>query len=155
MKQKILILLALFLPLFLFSQDRVSGEKGEKLEMLKRTFISERLQLTVSEAEKFWPLFNEMETKRKEIRKQINEQEKKLEFGGVSDKMLNEVVEIISAKRKEEADVEREFIKSSIPILGAEKAARLVGLEDEFKKKLMDELRERRSQDSPTPRGRR
>lgn len=155
MKQKFLIFWALLAPFLLFSQERNQGERGEKLELLKRTFISERLQLTVSEAEKFWPLFNEMETRRKEIKRQIQEQEKRLEGGGASEKLLNEVIEVISSKRKEEADLERDLVKSSIPILGAEKASRLVGLEEEFKKKLMDELRERRSQGAPNPRGRR
>jgi len=43
-------------------------EKDDKIEALKVGFITKELNLTASEAEKFWPLYNEMDGKMKEIR---------------------------------------------------------------------------------------
>ena len=39
------------------------GENKEKLKAHKIAYITERLQLTPAEAEKFWPVYNELEAK--------------------------------------------------------------------------------------------
>ena len=65
------------MPFFAFPQhggrEYSSGENREKLKSHKIAFITERLQLTPAEAEKFWPVYNEheaaMETFHKDFRK--------------------------------------------------------------------------------------
>lgn len=141
----------------MYSQENTGEnrpERLEKLEMLKRTYIAERLNLTTGEAEKFWPLYNELEQKKRAIKKSIKENSERLNSAGISDKVLTEILESITLKRKEEADIDREFVKSCIPVLGAAKASKIIGMEEDFKKKLMDELRERREERGPAPRGR-
>lgn len=69
--------LIVMLTLDLTSQEerheRPMGENKEKLKAHKIAFITDRLQLTPAEAEKFWPVYNEheaaMETMHKDFRK--------------------------------------------------------------------------------------
>ena len=57
--------LIVMLTLNLISQEerheRPMGENKEKLKAHKIAFITDRLQLTPAEAEKFWPVYNEHE----------------------------------------------------------------------------------------------
>mgnify|MGYP005615414997 CR=1 FL=1 len=49
-----------------FSQDH--REKREKVKALKVAYITEQLELTSDEAEKFWPIYNTFEDKQSELR---------------------------------------------------------------------------------------
>lgn len=142
----LMIAFALFItvPAMSQEQDEPSKDQKERVEALKRAFITERLNLSVAEAEKFWPVFNEFEDKKKEIKKVIKQANKACEADPKNEKLLIEKLGVITQKRKEEADVDEKFMKDVLPILGAERTGKLLGIEEEFRKKLMDELRERR-----------
>lgn len=139
--------------------DEPDGKQKEKMEALKKAFITEKLDLTPSEAEKFWPIFNEFDKKKKEIRKAIKQAHKSIEQDSGNEKLILEKSDFIALKKKEEADIEAKLIRDCLPVLGAAKTAKLMGLEEEFKKKLMEELRERRGEGGrpgpPPPGGRR
>ena len=53
--------------------DEMDPKRKEKIDILKRSFITEKIQLTVNEAEKFWPLYNEREVSKEAVRKVIKE----------------------------------------------------------------------------------
>ena len=48
-------------------------KRKEKVEALKRSFYSEKLELTPAEAEKFWPIYNEFAKKEQEMKKASRE----------------------------------------------------------------------------------
>jgi hypothetical protein len=70
--------------LFLFCCFSLSGvfaqtsSGAERVQALKVKFITDRLGLTTEEAAKFWPVYNEFESKRDDIRKQIREINKQI-----------------------------------------------------------------------------
>jgi hypothetical protein len=132
------------IPAMSQDKDEPSNDQKERVEALKRAFITERLNLTVAEAEKFWPVFNEFDGKKKEVKKAIKQAHKACETDPKNEKLLLEKVALITQKRKEEAELDEKFIKDVMPILGAERAGKMLGIEEEFRKKLMDELKERR-----------
>lgn len=125
------------------------GDKREKLEALKRQFLSTELNLTVSEAEKFWPVFNEFEAQRKSIRQSIRKAESVSEKAEVSEKELNDALNTIQQKKKEEIDAEVQFVRNTMPIIGTVKASKLLSLEEEFRRRIMEEVRERREGQRP------
>ena len=47
-------------------------EARKKIEAAKIALITERLDLTPEQAEKFWPIYREFGTKRKEIRRDLD-----------------------------------------------------------------------------------
>lgn len=131
-------------------------DKREKLESLKRQFISTELNLTVAESEKFWPLYNEFETSRKSIRKAVREAERSAGKEDVKEKDLQDALNIIQTRRKEEADLDAKFVRDMIPVIGVSKAAKLLRMEDEFRRRVMDEMRDRKKGERypHSPRGR-
>ncbi len=125
------------------NEEDQDPKRLEKIELLKRTYISEQLNLTVAEAEKFWPVYNEFNDQRKAIRKSMKQLEK--DSNTITDeKKLSTQIDLITQKRKEEVDLQSAFLKNCLPILGVEKTRKLAKLEQDFKKKLMQELKNRR-----------
>ena len=120
------------------------GQRKEKLDALKRAYITDKLELTYAEAEKFWPVFNEYEKKRNALRKELADLNEKANSETITDKELLETIDAVDKKRREEIDLDTKFLKDCLPILGAKKVATLSRLERDFRKKMMEALKERR-----------
>ena len=75
------VVLVLFMIPSAFGQEgkrEASKEKREKIEALKISFITTELALTTEESEKFWPIYNETESKIKAEKKTQKKLEKDL-----------------------------------------------------------------------------
>ncbi|MBL4587696.1 MAG: hypothetical protein JKX84_11670, partial [Flavobacteriales bacterium] len=74
----------------------LDGSKREKLQALKVGYLTDKLNLTPEEAQTFWPLYNEMETKMRSIRKEKhqNRRNTKENYTQMSDKELIGSIEI-------------------------------------------------------------
>ena len=63
-----LTLMLFSLTLALSAQERKSREEQiEKFRSMKIAYFTEKLELTPEEAEKFWPLYNDYEKKKREV----------------------------------------------------------------------------------------
>ena len=141
----------LFIAPMTFAQKEkgeVSKEKREKIEALKISFITTELELTPEEAEKFWPVYNEMEAKIK--------QEKKAKRAIVSDLKANQatlsdsdkkakVMEMYDSEQKE-IEVRKEYFTKIGDKIGYTKATKLLSAEAKFKRELMKRLKEKKDQ---------
>jgi len=125
-------------------------KREERIERLKRVYFTEKLDLSVEDAEKFWPVYNEYSKKRKEVRKSIRKSHDRFEVDALSEKEFLSIHAEITASRHKEVDTDGDFLIQVLPILGPAKTARLVKLEQEFRKELMDRMKERR-EDGPPP----
>jgi len=77
------------------------GEKRkEKVEALKRSYFSEKLELTPAEAEKFWPIYNEFSKKEDALRK-----------AGKGDKKKGEEPKLSEKEAKLEREFQRELLQ--------------------------------------------
>ena len=65
MKKYLLIIIA-FLASFSFASAQ--NGRSEKVQALKVAFITQKLNLTSAEAEKFWPVYNNYENEIKSVR---------------------------------------------------------------------------------------
>ena len=63
-----LLAILLFISCGLFAQGKKMLEKKEEIFTLKVAFITNKLPLTSSEAEKFWPIYNAFEDKQFELK---------------------------------------------------------------------------------------
>ena len=143
LQKMILSMTALFALTTVMAQP---GERKEKLEALKRQYITTELELTVAEAEKFWPVFNEFETARKALRKSVKEASEKALAPTATKETVIESAETNARKKKEEADLELKFVKDVLPIVGPQRTARLFELDEEFKRRLLEEMGNRRGE---------
>jgi len=144
MNKKILILIAFFaFSISFYGQRRPDGEK---IKSLKIAFFTERLDLSNAEAEAFWPVYNAHEKKiegfRKTERREIRSKLRNLE--SVSEK---EAEKLLSMKMELEAKKQIEqqsFLKNMKEILSAKKTILLLKTEEDFKRKLIQQYRQKR-----------
>jgi hypothetical protein len=121
-------------------------EKDDKIEALKVGFITKELNLTSVEAEKFWPLYNEMDGKMKEIRqtcRKINH-----DIRDSEDKISNEdakkKLNTLFENEQKELDIKKEYSEKFIKIIGEKRTLKLLSLEHEFRRVLLERLKDRK-----------
>lgn len=142
--KKIIILSALFLfTAISFGQD--FKEKREKIKALKVAYITEQLELTTDEAQKFWPIYNANEEKQFELRhKKMRSIINKFENGGLeklSDKEATALIDQIETIEDELHASKKAYIKELKTVISAKKIIKLKKAEDEFNRKLMKQFR--------------
>lgn len=145
MKYIIVLLSAFFVGKISAQPDIESDEKRkEKIETLKRAYMSEKLELTIMEAEKFWPVYNEYNKKKDLVKKSIRISAKKMKEGNHSEKDAIATIDSMTQNRKEDVDLDSKFLKDCIPVLGVEKVMTLATLQKDFQKELIQKIKERR-----------
>ena len=137
--------LALFLLMLssVYSQRRPAMEK---IKTLKVAFITERLDLSSKEAQSFWPIYNEHEEnlqaiKRKE-RREIRA--KLLDFESLSEGEAASLLEQTMALEKEKYEMNVAFLARMSDVISAKKTFLLIKAEEDFKKRLLKEIQQRR-----------
>jgi hypothetical protein len=146
MKTKFLYLfLFLFIANWGFSQD--FKEKKEKIRGLKIAFISQKLSLTPEEAEKFWPVYNKYDTKIMDLKeRQMKLRLKKKEL--TDEEALKQIEEAEHAEA-EIMTLKKKMRTELIPIIGADKVVALERAEQEFHRKLLNKLKDRKGPPPP------
>ena len=119
------------------------AERIEKIEQQRIAFITTDLDLSVEEAQAFWPLYNDYQSMKKEIWT-----ERKVETVNIFDmtdeesrKMLSQAME---AKRTQ-TNLEIEFMNKLERVLSAKKRLKLIRAEREFKQFILKRYEKRMS----------
>ena len=138
--------LRLIALLILLSVVLVSGAQrlGYKEITEKRIeFIAPRLALTAGESEKFWPLFREFYDQREKLtqktRQKNNQPDNKSPV--TEEDYLNAIRFMIDSKM-DQVTLMKEYTQKYLGILPPEKVYRLLQLEEEFNRVLLNQLKE-------------
>jgi hypothetical protein len=122
-----------------------SAQRGqEKMSELRKNFVKEQLALTPDEEKQFWPLYDQYEAKLNDFRQAMKTAIDKAEAAPTNEKVVIESIDAVSKIRKDEADLDAKFFKDSMPIIGAERVGKLTRLEEEFRRTLMEKLKDKR-----------
>ncbi len=146
MKKNIIFICLLGLSLLVKAQKPQQNEddRREKAEAYKIAFITEKLELTPKEAEVFWPVYNEYNTKVKVLREKDRERTKTFKGQATkssdqeSERFMNEYF----AFRQQELELTRKYVTEFKKVLPVHKVARLITLEQEFKHQLLNKLKD-------------
>jgi hypothetical protein len=151
MRKQIFICLLLIFPAWTFVSAQGTEDGNERIKAQKVAFITRSINLTAREAEVFWPVYNEFDTKRNAILIQrrntftyFNQNEAKL-----SEKESEEIIATFIRLQKEESSLAEEYNAKFRKILTAKKVMKLYVAEVEFKNYLLKQIRENRSQSAP------
>ncbi|MDT0647288.1 hypothetical protein RM545_11365 [Zunongwangia sp. F260] len=130
--------------LFMFSwfwQSNAQEDK-ERIKALKTAFITQEMKMSNKTAQKFWPVYNDYETRRRELHEEEDTKLKDTECINEQDagKMLAEYLDI---ERKEYV-IKKQLLEDLKKIFSAKDIIKLHRLEDEFHKKLIREYRARK-----------
>ncbi|MFA0964736.1 Spy/CpxP family protein refolding chaperone [Roseivirga sp. BDSF3-8] len=143
MKKIILITLMMITAGAAYSQ-RGSGEYREKLEAARIAIITEKLSLSPEQAQRFWPIFNEFDDKRKGLRRNMAEARRNLQIGDLSEAEADKLLDEWKAHRMAEVKLETEYMERFREVLSARQVLALISVEDELRRRLLRRLNERR-----------
>lgn len=139
MKKVIFIAFFFTFTLNLMAQER--DEHREKIRALKTAYITDGLNLTPQEAQQFWPVYNEFESKRRELYMKERADIKNLECMNEvqANQKLQEYVEL----ERQDYLLKKQYFEDLKKFFSAKKIMELKKIEEEFNRKLMREYRER------------
>ena len=150
MKIKNILPILLFLVSFSFyAQSDKIDEKREKIKAYKVSFLTTELELTSTEAEKFWPVYNAFDDKQFELR----HDKMKTYLRKLDDDNINSISEkeaVILLSQIESTDKELYFLREKYmtnlkKILSANKILKLKKSEDDFNRKLLKQYRDKKA----------
>lgn len=142
MNRLIIVILLLFTTLS-FAQDRKSREK---IKALKVAYLTEHLELTSKEAQEFWPVYNEYERKRNELRKKqwVEIKSKLKDVGGLNEQEAQALLNSYLKIEEEEEELEKNFLNNVSKVITAKKTLLLMRSEEDFKRQLIKQYRQNR-----------
>ena len=147
MKTKILfpIIFLLFASLS-FSQG--FKEKREKVKALKVAYITEQLELTTDEAQKFWPIYNAFDENQSELRHEkmraILDRFKPGNVEKLSEKDASNSLIQMEKIEEDLFNLKKKFIKDLQGVISAKKIIKLKKAEEDFNRELLKQMREKR-----------
>ncbi|MCB0770866.1 MAG: hypothetical protein KDC00_10730 [Flavobacteriales bacterium] len=135
----------------------LSQERMKEIEAQRSAYITAALSLTPEEAQRFWPLFNEMSDKRQALRKEDRELHRSLVKGGKdpTEAEAEVILERSLTIRARELDLERAYTERFKKAIGAVKTVKLDKAERDFHREVLRKYKEQLEDRSgpPPPRG--
>jgi len=117
-------------------EDRVRVH--EKLVDYKRTFLTEHLALTEKDSIKFWPIYDEFEKERLEIRKELMSLTKGM--AAKSDDQLEKDITKSFSLKEDEMSLEKKYHQKFQKVLTIRQIAALYQAEHKMKRKLIEKI---------------
>lgn len=141
-KQLITVLFLMFSITF-YSQE----SKKEKIKALKIAYITKDLNLSSSEAEKFWPVYNTFDEKQFTIRmvkmRKIRNELKSKPIDDFSDSEATALLNQIDVLEEESYQIKKKLVTDLQKIISPVKILKLKQAEDNFNKSLLKQYRKR------------
>ena len=115
------------------------GGKGQRLGQLenaKIAFITNRVSLTQDQAQKFWPLYNEFSTRRRELNRSSRLLRRNV-TDGMTDQQLRENFNQAFTMRQQELNLEKEYFDKFQKVISLRQVAELFQAERDFTKEVI------------------
>ena len=135
-----------FLLVILFSFNAFAQRPNrEKIKALKIAHITEQLDLTETEAQKFWPVYNANEASEDKLRAKSNQLRKEKRSEELTETEAKSLLLKMVALEKEEAELKSTMVNNLLEVLPPKKVIALFQAERAFKRKMIEEYKSRYS----------
>ena len=137
-----LLLFAFFLIAVSSQAQGHREERMEKIDAARTAYLTDKMNLTTEQSQKFWPIYNEYDAKRKELRK------KGRPFRGESmetltDAQVKEQINTMFDTRQKELNLQKEYADKFQKVISVRQLAAMYKGEREFMKVLLHKLNDR------------
>ncbi|WP_439130518.1 sensor of ECF-type sigma factor [Polaribacter sp.] len=144
-----------FIGISLFCTLSIQSQKGkeswEKIKALKIAYLTEQLNLTSTEAEKFWPVYNaynkEQHSIRGNYRSTLRKTIKKEDVDNITEEDAKKLIDLKLQTDKQLFASQQKFTEKIVHVISYKKIIKLQIAEMEFGRKLM----RRYKQKEPNP----
>ena len=145
------IIITLFLILGFWGTCNAQENHRERIKAYKTAYITQELDLSSKEAEKFWPVYNDYEKKLFSLRVlKVREERNRIKdqggFENLSDKEAKEALNTLIQNDKEIIQIKEKLYKDLSDVLSPVKILKLHKAEMDFNKKLLSQYKKNRGQ---------
>lgn len=139
---KTFLIVMLLVPSFcMFGQNGEFKDKlKDKFKAQKVAYITSELELSESESQKFWPIYNSYQSEIEQLKADIDIKPSR----DMSDKEAEDMMYALLENRSKEIDVQKKYIQKMKTAISARKIAMLFKAERQFKEKVVSNMKERR-----------
>ncbi len=121
-----------------------AGEGMQRVQAMKVAFITQRMNLTPEEAEKFWPLQNEFEAEQRKIRTQYRPGNN---LSTLSDAAIEEAILNLFEMEEQITRLKRNYFNRFKRVVPVRKLAIYYRAETDFNKRLLQSLQQTNKRD--------
>ena len=139
--KKLILIPFLFLALFVKGQSK---ETLKKIEAAKIALITERLNLTPEQAERFWPIYREYSARNKEIRKDFDQARRKFDPNTATEDENKRMLEMGSRVKERQLDLEKEYSQRILQVITNRQLNNLREAERDFREMLLRRIKAQR-----------
>ncbi|WP_205502590.1 hypothetical protein [Rufibacter psychrotolerans] len=111
----------------------------EKIETAKIAFITDKVKFTTEQAQRFWPVYKEHESRKNELR-QKSRSIRDVNLSNLTDEQIQDKLESRLALRQRELDLDKEYMDRYLRIISARQLATFYRADREFTKLLLERL---------------
>ena len=141
---KKIAILVLLSSLFATAGIAQKNRSDDRIKAMRVGFITEMLDLTPEEAQQFWPVYNEYESEKRNLRKshrEIMRSGKNIEE--LSDSEVESMINAYLAYEENQLALNKQLVTDLRNVIPAKKIAKLIKAEKAFKEKIVDLLGQR------------
>ncbi|WP_367392234.1 hypothetical protein [Lewinella sp. LCG006] len=142
MQKLTLLLCCAMLTLGAYAQDGDWVPENDQIRAQRAAYITQRLNLNSTEAAHFWQLFNEYEAAKEALKKSFRTTTYRPSTEAEADQLIQRRLELDEALLRQKRDFYNQ-VKTKVP---ATKLVLLPQAENEFKRDLLRQIRDRRQQ---------
>lgn len=146
MNKIILIAAAMFFATMAFAQDAERKERRDKrherMEAQRIAYITNELELTTEETQRFWPIYNQLQEEKKAMRPD-REKERALDMDNISDAEASRLVQEHLQRQEKELQLRKTYFAKLNGVLSPQKQLKLVRLEGKFRKDILKKYKKR------------
>ncbi len=139
-------LIILFLLLLMQSGYGQKNEAREKIEAARIALITDRLELSPEQAEKFWPLYNEYSDQKKDLARELQQARKGIDQGTMTEDESRQLIDKTLNIRDRQLSLERQYAKRMTEVITTQQLLNLKRAEEDFRKMILRRLEERKRQ---------
>lgn len=129
-----------------FNLQAQRGKMKDRVEPLKIAFITQKLNLTAEEAQKFWPVYNKFSDDLQKLRSTTKDKlaDELSELSTMSDADAEKTLQEMINFKVNEAELLKKYAGEFKKVLPIKKVVMLFKAENDFKRELLKKLRENR-----------
>lgn len=121
-------------------------EALDKIESAKIALITERLELTPEQAEKFWPLYHEYSKEREVLRGEYREFRQQNRGRELTEEESKKLLEQGQQFKERQLQIDRVYSERLNQVITNRQILQLRAAEDDFRKMLLERLQQRSNQ---------
>lgn len=148
MKKQILVtsIATFFLMVSTWSVKAQERPNRDKMNALKVAYITEKVQLTEKESQAFWPIYNAFQEEKKALMpEQKEEGDREPNFSEMTDAQIDAMVAKRFENEQKLLNLKKKYYEKYKTVLSPKKIVSLYKAEKDFRKEVLERLREKRN----------